>query len=152
MLLSLRVLGATTAVYIATVELYVLGEKLVPHPEGGCTDAPGDYTAAAVACLMLALFASSAWVARSSGRRWVLPTAFHAAVPAGLATLVGVPYYGFRLARAATCSEMSLCTWCMPHWDEIWWVQVVMAAGVATLLGLAAGAVARRITRAAAGS
>lgn len=142
------VLGATTAAYIATVELYVLSDKLVPHPEGGCTDAPGDYTAVAVVFSMLALIASSARVARSSGRRWAVATAFHVAVPAALATLIGVPYYRFRMAEAATCSEpFSLCTWCTPHWDEIWWVQIVMAAGVATLLGFAAGAVARRITR-----
>lgn len=143
-------LGATTAIFVATAELFVLGEKLVPHPELGCTNAPGNYTALAVTLQMAALVGSSAWVARSSGRRWMVPTVFHAAVPAALATLIGVPYYGFRMAQAATCSEpFSLCTWCIPHWDQIWWVQVIMAAGVATLLGLAAGAVGRRVMRAA---
>lgn len=142
------VMAAATAVYVATAEIFVMGERVVPHPELGCADAPEDYMPLAVAIQAAALVGFSGWVARSSGRRWVLPTTFHAAVPAALATLIGVPYYRFRMAQAATCSEpYGLCVWCTPHWYDLWWVEVIMASAVATLFGLAAGFVARRVRR-----
>lgn len=141
---SLLVLAAT-AVYAATAELFVLGDRKVRLADGECTYAPEDYTTLALAICAAVLIGTSAWVARSARGRWMLATAVHAAVPAALGTVLGMRYYDLRLPRAAECWSLEFCSWCMPSVWESAWLNVLAAAALAMLLGVAIGAVARRV-------
>lgn len=138
---------ATAAVYAATAELFVQGDRKVRHPDGGCTDAPGDYAVVALVICAVLVIGTSAWIARTERERWMVSTGLHAALPAALGTLAGMRYYDLRMPRASTCLELEFCGWCLNTVWESAWFNAALASVATMLIALATGSVAGAVRR-----